>query len=149
MSADLGWLPSLSRYTVIRTKGCVVIEGAIPVMDFVALCRSWEGESGQGEWIVDALLAKHLGANFVLGPKAACELWRQQAMLTPEGPPGGEREAAQGITPAMRANVATARYSIVRDPRPAITCLKCGMTSYNPHDVINRFCGNCDEWMED
>jgi ribosomal protein L37E len=25
----------------------------------------------------------------------------------------------------------------------AITCLRCGKTSYNPHDVENRYCGNC------
>jgi hypothetical protein len=26
----------------------------------------------------------------------------------------------------------------------SITCLRCGMTSHNPHDVEHRYCGNCD-----
>jgi hypothetical protein len=26
----------------------------------------------------------------------------------------------------------------------AITCLKCGMTSYNPNDILHRYCGNCN-----
>jgi hypothetical protein len=24
-----------------------------------------------------------------------------------------------------------------------ITCYRCGMTSYNPNDVLYRYCGNC------
>jgi hypothetical protein len=26
---------------------------------------------------------------------------------------------------------------------PSFTCPKCGMTSHNPHDVANNYCGNC------
>lgn len=25
-------------------------------------------------------------------------------------------------------------------------CKKCGMTSYNTNDVVNRYCGNCNEF---
>jgi hypothetical protein len=31
----------------------------------------------------------------------------------------------------------------------AITCGRCGMTSYNPHDVAARYCGNCHVFHED
>lgn len=26
------------------------------------------------------------------------------------------------------------------------TCLTCGMTSYNPNDIANQYCGNCHEY---
>jgi hypothetical protein len=29
---------------------------------------------------------------------------------------------------------------------PSITCPRCGMTSYNPHDIEDGFCGNCHAW---
>lgn len=28
-------------------------------------------------------------------------------------------------------------------PRRSITCLVCGLTSYNPNDVEARYCGHC------
>ena len=28
----------------------------------------------------------------------------------------------------------------------SITCPKCGMTSYNPMDIAQRYCGNCHEF---
>jgi hypothetical protein len=31
---------------------------------------------------------------------------------------------------------------------PSITCLHCGMTSYNINDVRNRYCGNCHIFLE-
>jgi ribosomal protein L37E len=31
-------------------------------------------------------------------------------------------------------------------PTESITCPKCGMTSYNPNDVLNGYCGNCHEY---
>jgi len=31
----------------------------------------------------------------------------------------------------------------------AISCGRCGMTSYNPHDVENRYCGNCKVFHDD
>jgi hypothetical protein len=31
----------------------------------------------------------------------------------------------------------------------AITCGRCGMTSYNPHDVAARYCGHCHVFHED
>lgn len=30
--------------------------------------------------------------------------------------------------------------------RPTITCPRCGMTSGNPHDVEEGYCGNCGDW---
>ena len=32
---------------------------------------------------------------------------------------------------------------------PSITCPKCLMTSHNPNDVREQFCGNCHEWISD
>lgn len=29
-----------------------------------------------------------------------------------------------------------------------ITCLDCGMTSWNPSDVEKRYCGNCHEFHD-
>jgi hypothetical protein len=29
---------------------------------------------------------------------------------------------------------------------PSITCPVCGMTSYNPTDVAEGYCGNCHDW---
>ena len=31
-------------------------------------------------------------------------------------------------------------------PTPSITCPKCGMTSYNPNDIREGYCGNCHDW---
>lgn len=36
-------------------------------------------------------------------------------------------------------------YKIDNDP-PRITCLVCGMTSYNNNDIAYLFCGNCKEY---
>lgn len=29
---------------------------------------------------------------------------------------------------------------------PAITCPRCGMTSHNPNDVREGYCGHCHDW---
>jgi hypothetical protein len=29
----------------------------------------------------------------------------------------------------------------------SITCPLCGMTSYNPNDVRENYCGNCHNWI--
>lgn len=39
-------------------------------------------------------------------------------------------------------------YIIVRDGK-AITCLLCGLTSYHPDDVKNRYCGHCHIFHDD
>lgn len=31
----------------------------------------------------------------------------------------------------------------------SITCHLCGMTSYNPNDVENVYCGNCHRFLKD
>lgn len=30
-----------------------------------------------------------------------------------------------------------------REQEPSVTCPKCKMKSYNPSDVLHRYCGNC------
>jgi protein-arginine kinase activator protein McsA len=32
---------------------------------------------------------------------------------------------------------------------PSITCPRCGMTSYNPNDIRERYCGNCHAYHDD
>lgn len=65
------------RYVVISIRGCKVIEGAVPVSEFVALVKVWEDlQEAADPWIVDALLAQDLCANFVVGPASACKQWR-------------------------------------------------------------------------
>lgn len=29
---------------------------------------------------------------------------------------------------------------------PSITCPRCGMTSYNPNDIREGYCGHCHDW---
>ena len=29
-----------------------------------------------------------------------------------------------------------------------ITCLRCGVTSHNPNDALNLYCGNCKQFHE-
>jgi hypothetical protein len=69
-------------YSVARLRGCVVITGAVPVDEFCALVGVWQRLEEHGkEWIVDARLASSVGANFVIGPKAACMAWRVELGL--------------------------------------------------------------------
>jgi hypothetical protein len=39
-------------------------------------------------------------------------------------------------------------YALSAD-RKAITCLKCGATSYHPGDINNRYCARCHVFHED
>jgi hypothetical protein len=39
-------------------------------------------------------------------------------------------------------------YTISDDER-SITCQRCGLTSHNPHDVSERYCGRCHVFHED
>jgi ribosomal protein L37E len=32
---------------------------------------------------------------------------------------------------------------------PSFTCPRCGMTSYNPDDIREGYCGNCHDWTRD
>jgi hypothetical protein len=67
------------RYTVISQRGCKVIEGAVPITEFVALVGAFGADQDPAdEWIVDTLLAQYLDANFVLGPASVCEAWRAE-----------------------------------------------------------------------
>jgi hypothetical protein len=34
-------------------------------------------------------------------------------------------------------------------PPPSFTCPDCGMKSFNPHDVLNRYCGACHRFVDD
>jgi len=125
------------RYTVMRTHGCVVIEGPVPVDDLVALMHAWEKHRFEDEpaWIVDSLLSSHLRCNMVIGPPEACQAWRERLGIVAVGPP---RPAAP-----------EARYRLVTEPYSGITCLRCGRTSYNGNDIKHRYCGNCNVYLDD
>jgi hypothetical protein len=36
-----------------------------------------------------------------------------------------------------------------REQEPSITCPNCGMKSYNPSDVMHRYCGHCHKFHDD
>ena len=38
---------------------------------------------------------------------------------------------------------------IINGNGKSITCLLCGLTSHNPHDVEYIYCGNCHIYHED
>lgn len=31
---------------------------------------------------------------------------------------------------------------------PGFTCPQCGMTSHNPNDIAEGYCGNCHNWTD-
>jgi protein-arginine kinase activator protein McsA len=41
------------------------------------------------------------------------------------------------------------KLPLVADVSISITCPSCGMTSYNPNDVSQRYCGNCHAFHDD
>lgn len=50
--------------------------------------------------------------------------------------------AAEAMVPAYKLHYTGARAV-------AITHTKCGLTSHNPNDIENRYCGNCHLFLED
>lgn len=47
-----------------------------------------------------------------------------------------------GEDPEIEIKFIEGGYIIGKDGK-SITCQKCGMTSYHPEDIINRYCDNC------
>jgi hypothetical protein len=45
--------------------------------------------------------------------------------------------------PGVRAAITRWRQAT---EQPSITCPECGMTSYNPNDIREGYCGNCHTW---
>jgi ribosomal protein S27AE len=37
---------------------------------------------------------------------------------------------------------------ISKPKQPSITCPRCGMTSHNPNDIEQQYCGNCHEYIK-
>jgi ribosomal protein L37E len=65
------------------------------------------------------------------------------------------RDMAQHKRRADRRRAALVEYGcatywlVHREKRPAIRCLCCGIDSYNPTDIAEKFCGFCDAWHTD
>ena len=38
---------------------------------------------------------------------------------------------------------------LIDEKFPSIRCPRCGMRSYNPHDIDQRYCGNCHAFHDD
>ena len=57
-----------------------------------------------------------------------CFVWRQGAWLQVWPPSGASAAVCQ--------------------EQPSIKCPKCGMVSYNPTDVRQKYCGNCHTFHE-
>jgi hypothetical protein len=74
----------MSQYTVRREEGCVVIEGSVPIDEFVGLVEVWERRDEN--MILDSMLAHRLGVNFVLGTEQACTAWRVKLGLASNEP---------------------------------------------------------------
>jgi DNA-binding transcriptional ArsR family regulator len=55
-------------------------------------------------------------------------------------------QAVDGITDAQVENRLAA---LVATSVPSITCPRCGMTSHNPNDVEQGYCGNCHDWTRE
>lgn len=71
-------------YTVTLTRGCRIINGAIPVDDLVALIGAWTDPADKDtehEWMADTLLSQHFNANMVIGPRHATDAWRAELGL--------------------------------------------------------------------
>jgi hypothetical protein len=52
-----------------------------------------------------------------------------------------------GVTPVTRGNLtATPGHFDPDEEEVSITCPICGMTSYNPNDIREGYCGNCHDW---
>lgn len=61
-----------------------------------------------------------------------------------KSPKHGRSLRWQWITGRRRpANLRTVTNYTLSADGAAITCHRCGLTSHNPNDVANRFCGNC------
>lgn len=68
----------MAGYTVTRESGLIVVRGPVPIMDFVALSRSWsENEAGE-QLIADGRLADWMGASIVCGTAEACVAMRER-----------------------------------------------------------------------
>lgn len=47
------------------------------------------------------------------------------------------------------ADMATAPTYEIIGKDEAVKCLVCGLTSYNPNDVMQRYCGKCHKYHSD
>lgn len=64
----------------------------------------------------------------------------------------GEVVAVQVVDPFTDSvhgpNVVVSKDGEVTFPQ-SITCPACGMTSHNPNDVKEKYCGNCHKYYDD
>jgi hypothetical protein len=55
-----------------------------------------------------------------------------------------EREFGREISSDIEVSVVG-----VTEAPATYTCPKCGKTSHNPHDAVNRYCGNCHQYEDE
>lgn len=63
-------------YTVSRSRRCIVVDGAIPLVDMGALLTVWSRE--MDDLLVDGELSNKLGCNMVVGQRADLDAWRAE-----------------------------------------------------------------------
>jgi hypothetical protein len=70
-------------------------------------------------------------------------------MTWPEYREYRRRWLAENETPAVRAayNLLVGSRSVHGPiPEPSFTCPRCKMTSHNPNDIREGYCGSCHAW---
>jgi hypothetical protein len=75
-------------------------------------------------------------------PRCGCPISPGDAVDYQDGPHVYCPVPAIAVLPPESFERQGTTYTISKDGQ-SITCLICGMTSYNPNDVRERYCGNC------
>ncbi len=94
-------------------------------------------------WLLTGIVAGKLGDT---QQAIARQLWKAA-----HEDPWNEEEARRLLRTLQASEPSATLPENVAPPgarAPTFTCPKCGMTSYNPHDARQRYCGNCREFME-
>jgi len=63
--------------------------------------------------------------------------------------PGQERYQRSSVLAAFNEQDALELVGVVYAHVPTITCPRCRMTSANPHDIEQGYCGNCHAFVKD
>lgn len=102
-------------------------------------CRELFSESDSGVWLNNNMTAMHLEC-FMRGILGSVAHQRRRCHCY-----GGHENDSPGLTIRQAAVAAYLEYQsqLVEQAEASITCPRCGRTSWNPNDVLNRYCGAC------